>query len=47
MIEYYSKLNERVCLNHFNFEYVKLLGKAGSMVEVNMIENPEYIFVTE
>lgn len=47
LTERYSKLNKRVCLKHLSPDCVKLLGKAGSMVEVNIFEDPEYTVVTE
>jgi len=45
LTERYSKLNKRICLKHLSPDCVKLLGKAGSMVEVNYYEDPEYIVV--
>lgn len=41
----YSKLGKRICLKHLSPDCVKLLGKAGSMGEVNYFEDPEYIVV--
>ncbi len=47
LTERYSKINKRVCLKHLSTDCVKLLGKAGSMAEVNLYEDPEYTVVTE
>jgi len=47
LTERYSKINKRVCLKHLSSDCVKLLGKAGSMAEVNLYEDPEYTVVTE
>lgn len=43
----YSKLGKRICLKHLSADCTKLLGKAGSMVEVNYFEDPEYLVVEE
>jgi len=43
----YSKLGKRICLRHLSPDCVKLLGKAGSMVEVNYFEDPAYSVVEE
>lgn len=45
LTERYSKLGKRICLKHLSPDCVKLLGKAGSMVEVNYFEDPEYVVV--
>lgn len=42
LTERYSKVGKRVCLKHLSSDCIKILGKAGSMVEVNMYEDPEY-----
>lgn len=47
LTERYSKVGKRVCLKHLSSDCVKLLGKAGSMAEVNFIEDPEYTVVSE
>lgn len=47
LTERYSKLGKRVCLKHLSSDCIKLLGKAGSMAEVNLYEDPEYTVVTE
>lgn len=47
LTERYSKIGKRVCLKHLSSDCVKLLGKAGSMVEVNILEDPEYTVVAE
>lgn len=47
LTEKYSKLGKRICLKHLSPDCVKLLGKAGSMVEVNYFEDPQYIVVEE
>lgn len=43
LTERYSKIGKRVCLKHLSADCVKLLGKAGSMAEVNYFEDPEYV----
>lgn len=45
LTERYSKIGKRVCLKHLSSDCVKLLGKAGSMAEVNLLEDPEYTVV--
>ena len=47
LTERYSKLGKRICLKHLSPDCVKLLGRAGSMVEVNYFEDPEYTVVTD
>jgi sulfate permease, SulP family len=47
LTERYSKLGKRICLRHLSPDCIKLLGKAGSMVEVNIYEDPEYTVVAE
>lgn len=47
LTERYAKSGKRVCLKHLSADCVKLLGKAGSMVEVNLYEDPEYTVATE
>lgn len=47
LTERYSKIGKRVCLKHLSSDCVKLLGKAGSMAEVNLLEDPEYTVVSE
>jgi SulP family sulfate permease len=47
LTERYSKLGKKVCLKHLSPDCVKLLGKAGSMVEVNVLEDPEYTVAAE
>lgn len=47
LTERYSKIDKRVCLKHLSSDCVRLLGKAGSMAEVNLYEDPEYTVVTE
>jgi len=46
LTERYSKAGKRVCLKHLSPDCVKLLGRAGSMVEVNLFEDPEYTVVS-
>jgi SulP family sulfate permease len=45
LTERYTKAGKRISLKHLSSNCVKLLGKAGSMVEVNYAEDPEYIVV--
>jgi SulP family sulfate permease len=47
LTERYSKLRKKIRLKHLSSDCVKLLGKAGSMVEVNLYEDPEYVVATE
>lgn len=47
LTERYSKISKRVCLKHLSSDCIKLLGKAGSMAEVNLLEDPEYTVVAE
>lgn len=47
LTERYSKLGKRICLKHLSPDCIKLLGKAGSMAEVNLYEDPEYTVVAE
>lgn len=42
LTERYSKLGKRICLKHLSPDCVKLLGRASSMVEVNLFEDPSY-----
>ncbi len=42
LTERYSKAGKRICLRHLSPDCVKLLGRAGSMVEVNLVEDPSY-----
>ncbi len=42
LTERYSKIGKRICLKHLSPDCVKLLGRAGSMVEVNIFEDPSY-----
>jgi SulP family sulfate permease len=46
LTERYSKVGKKIRLKHLSHDCIKLLGKAGSMVEVNMYEDPEYTVVT-
>lgn len=47
LTERYSKLNKRIRLKHLSTDCIQLLGKAGSMVEVNYFEDPEYTVAVE
>lgn len=47
LTERYSKLGKRICLKHLSADCVKLLGRAGSMAEVNHFEDPEYTVASE
>ncbi|MCF8060639.1 MAG: SulP family inorganic anion transporter [Bacteriovoracaceae bacterium] len=47
LTERYSKVGKRIRMKHLSQDCVKLLGKAGSMVEVNMYEDPEYTVVVD
>lgn len=47
LTERYSKLGKRICLKHLSPDCVKLLGRAGAMVEVNVLEDPEYTVVAD
>lgn len=42
LTERYAKLNKRIVLRHLSPDCRKLLGKAGTMVEVNLCEDPRY-----
>lgn len=42
LTERYSRVGKRVCLKHLSSECLVLLGKAGSMVECNIDEDPHY-----
>lgn len=42
----YAKLNKRVRLRHLSSDCTKLLGNAGSMVEVNLYDDPHYAVVS-
>lgn len=42
LTERYSKVGKRICLKHLSPDCVRLLGRAGSMVEVNLFEDPSY-----
>ena len=47
LTERYHKNGKRVCLKHLSPDCIKLLGKAGSMVEVNLFEDPLYTVMTD
>lgn len=47
LTERYSKAGKRICLKHLSPDCIKLLGAAGSMVEVNLYEDPEYTVVAD
>jgi sulfate permease, SulP family len=47
LTERYSRLDKRVCLRHLSAECLILLGKAGSMVECNIEEDPHYPILTD
>ncbi len=47
LTERYSRIGKRICLKHLSPDCVKLLGRAGSMVEVNMYEDPEYTVMAD
>jgi sulfate permease, SulP family len=47
LTERYSRLGKRVCLRHLSPECLTLLGKAGSMVECNIEEDPHYPILTD
>jgi SulP family sulfate permease len=47
LTERYHKAGKRVCLKHLSPDCIKLLGKAGSMVEVNLFEDPIYTVVSD
>jgi len=47
LTERYSRIGKRVCLKHLSPECLKLLGRAGSMVEVNFHEDPHYSIMTD
>lgn len=42
LTERYAKVNKRIVLRHLSPDCRKLLGKAGTMVEVNLCEDPRY-----
>lgn len=44
--ESYNEMSKKVHLRHLSPECKTLLGKAGNMVEVNIIEDPDYKVVT-
>jgi SulP family sulfate permease len=43
LTERYAKIGKRIRLKHLSSDCIKLLGKAGTMVEVNYFEDPEYL----
>ncbi|MCO4755319.1 MAG: SulP family inorganic anion transporter [Bacteriovoracaceae bacterium] len=43
----YSRVGKRVCLRHLSQDCLTLLGKAGSMVECNIEEDPNYTVATD
>lgn len=45
--ERYSKLGKKVILRHLSADCRKLLGRAGSMIEVNVCDDPKYFVVAE
>ena len=45
--ERYSKFNKIIHLRHLSPECKKLLGKAGNMVEINILEDPDYHVATD
>lgn len=47
LTERYSKVGKRIRLKHLSPDCVNLLGKAGTMVEVNLYEDPEYTVAHE
>lgn len=47
LTERYSRVGKRVCLRHLSPECLALLGKAGSMVECNIEEDPHYPVFTD
>lgn len=47
LTERYAKLGKRACLKHLSSDCIRLLGKAGSMAEVNLLEDPEYTVISE
>ncbi len=47
LTERYSKLGKKISLKHLSPDCVKLLGNAGSMIEVNYVEDPHYIVAVD
>lgn len=47
LTERYSRVGKRICLRHLSSDCLELLGKAGSMVEVNIDEDPHYAVVAD
>lgn len=47
LIERYKKYGKNVKLKHLSSDCRRLLGKAGSMIEVDIIEDPHYSVVTD
>ena len=45
--EQYTRLGKTLHLRHLSQECKSLIGKAGSMIEVNMIEDPQYRVATD
>jgi sulfate permease, SulP family len=45
--ERYQRVGKRVRLKHLSADCLKLLGRAGSMVEVNIYEDPHYPVVAD
>jgi sulfate permease, SulP family len=45
--ERYAKLGKRVVLRHLSADCRKLLGRAGTMIEVNVCEDPKYFVVAD
>lgn len=47
LTERYAKINKKVTLRHLSEDCRKLLGRAGSMIEVNICQDPKYAVVTD
>lgn len=47
LTERYARIGKRVCLRHLSPECLELLGKAGSMVECNIEEDPKYSVLSD
>jgi len=47
IVEQYKRSGKTLHLRHLSFECKSLLGKAGNMVEINMLEDPDYHVATD
>jgi len=47
IVDQYTRYGKTLHLRHLSLECKSLLGKAGNMVEVNMLEDPDYLIATD